>query len=104
MLKWLTGKKTYIGAAGLAIAAIAGFWFGAIDATQLGEALSVGFAIVGLGHKYDRLIADVVAALEAAKQKSEATATVSGAAVSASSSSAAVSTSADAPMGKALEH
>jgi hypothetical protein len=102
MLKWLTGKKTYIGAAGLAIAAIVGFWFGAIDATQLGEGLSVAFAIVGLGHKYDRLIADVVDALEAAKQKSEAA--VSGAAVSASSSSAAVSTSADAPMGKALEH
>jgi hypothetical protein len=90
-MKWLTGKKTYIGAAVLALAAIVGFWYGAIDGVQLTQALGVAFAIVGLGHKADRQIAAAVAALEAAKAARTDAASVSGAAVSTAA-------------GKALEH
>lgn len=69
--QWLEGKKTYIGASSLALIAIAGFWTGVIDGTQLGEGLSVALAIVGLGHKFDRQVEAFVAAMEAAKAKSE---------------------------------
>ena len=67
MLKWLTGKKTYLGAAALAAITIASFWFGALDASQLGEALAIALAIVGLGHKFDRQKDALVEALEKAK-------------------------------------
>jgi hypothetical protein len=67
MWNWLTGKKTYIAAAALAAIAAAGFWFGAINGTQLGEALAVAAGLVGLGHKLDRQIAFAVAALEQAR-------------------------------------
>lgn len=67
MLTWLTGKKTYIGAAALAITLIAGFWLGTIDATTLAAGLSTVLIIVGFGHKYDRYIAGLVAILQEAK-------------------------------------
>ena len=69
MWNWLTGKKTYIGAACIALAALAGFWAGVVDGTQLGEALGTALAIVGLGHKFDRQIDIFVEAMEAAKER-----------------------------------
>ena len=69
MWNWMTGKKTYIAAAALALFAVAGFWFGAIGGTQLGEALAVALGIAGLGHKFDRQIELIVEAMEAAKAR-----------------------------------
>jgi ketopantoate hydroxymethyltransferase len=71
MLKWLTGKKTYIGAVALALAAIAGFWFGAVDAEQLTALLSIAAIAVGLGHKGDRQVALLVEALGKANAEQE---------------------------------
>jgi hypothetical protein len=68
-MKWLTGKKTYIGAGIFAAAAVAAFWYGQIDGTQLTAALGIALSVVGLGHKFDRQIAVGVALLEAQKAK-----------------------------------
>jgi hypothetical protein len=62
-MKWLTGKKTYIGAAGLAVTGVVSFWFGAIDATTLSSMLSGSLIAVGLGHKLDRYLSGGVALL-----------------------------------------
>lgn len=56
-MKWFTGKKTYIGAAALAITLIAGFWYGTVDGTTLAAGLSTVMIVIGFGHKYDRYIA-----------------------------------------------
>jgi hypothetical protein len=55
-MSWLTGKKTYIGAAGLAIGAVAGFHFGVYPWETAVGMLSLALAAAGLGHKYDRCI------------------------------------------------
>jgi hypothetical protein len=71
MWKWLQGKKTYFGAGLIAAAAIAGFWYGQIDATQLAAGLGMALATIGIGHKFDRQIATLVELLEEAKAKKE---------------------------------
>jgi hypothetical protein len=59
VLNWLTGKKTYIGAAAMAATGVASFWYGKIDATTLAAMLSGALVTVGIGHKFDRQIQSV---------------------------------------------
>ena len=55
-VNWLTGKKTYFGAAAMAITALVSFHYGTIDATTLSAMLSGALVAVGIGHKFDRQI------------------------------------------------
>jgi len=68
-MKWLEGKKTYLGAAALAAGAIAAFWFGEINGAQLTMVLGLALAAAGLGDKLQRYLPFVVSALEELKQR-----------------------------------
>jgi hypothetical protein len=65
---FLQGKKTYIGAAALALIAILGWWFGAVSGTVASGMLAAAFGIAGLGAKGDRLTALTFEALNEAKR------------------------------------
>jgi len=65
---FLQGKKTYIGAAGLALIAILGWWFGALSGTIASGMLAAAFGIAGLGAKGDRLAALTLEAMSEAKR------------------------------------
>jgi len=67
MLQFLTGKKTYLGAAGLAIAALAGFYFDVYAWETAVGMISLALVAVGLGHKYDRFIEKALLLLRAQK-------------------------------------
>jgi hypothetical protein len=69
MVKWLQGKKTYIGAGILAAAAIAGFFLGKIDADQLAMLLGSAIAMAGLSAKLNRYLPAIVEASEEIKKK-----------------------------------
>lgn len=66
MLNFLNGKKTYLGAVGLAAAALAGYHFGIYDGTTATAMCSAALVAAGLGHKADRFIEK---ALEIAAKK-----------------------------------
>jgi hypothetical protein len=61
--KFLQGKKTYISAAALALAAILGWWFGAINDANALALLSLAGAAAGLGAKSQRNAELMMAAL-----------------------------------------
>lgn len=61
--EWLKGKKTYISAAALALVAIAGWWFKALDGTQALSLLTTAGALAGLGAKSNRTAEVTLAAL-----------------------------------------
>jgi len=65
---FLKGKKTYIGAAGLALVAIIGWWVGAINGTVCSGMLAAAFGIAGLGAKGNRLAEVTMEALNEAKR------------------------------------
>ena len=67
--EWLKGKKTYLGAAGLAITGLAGFWFDVYDLGTAGLILSAALAAAGLGGKLDRHRDLVLKFLESQKSK-----------------------------------
>jgi hypothetical protein len=69
MVKWLQGKKTYIGAGILAAAAIAGFFLGQLDLDKLAMVLGSAIAMAGLSAKLNRYLPDAVQALEEIKNK-----------------------------------
>jgi hypothetical protein len=58
-MQWLTGKKTYIGAAAMAATSLVSFWYGKSDATTLFQMLSGALVVVGIGHKFDRQLQSV---------------------------------------------
>ncbi len=66
MLKLLEGKKTYIGAAIIAISGLAGYHYGAIPIEGATAMLGAACATAGLGNKCDRYFAK---ALEIAAKK-----------------------------------
>lgn len=65
---FLKGKKTYIGAAALALVSIFGWWFGALNGTIASGMLAASFGIAGLAAKGDRLAAATMEALNEAKR------------------------------------
>jgi hypothetical protein len=67
----LQGKKTYLSALLLALAACTGWWFNVLGDTQLIEALGVAGAIAGLGAKSQRNAESVLGALEDLRQAQE---------------------------------
>jgi hypothetical protein len=69
MIQWLQGKKTYIGAGAIAIAAIVFFFLHQISAPTLSMALGAAVAISGLSAKLNRYLPDIVEALEDVQQK-----------------------------------
>ena len=71
-MNWLTGKKTYFGAAALALTAVGGFWFGSLDANTMTALLSAALITVGLGHKFDRYLDMGVILIENAKAQQAA--------------------------------
>jgi hypothetical protein len=70
--KFLQGKKTYISAGALALAAILGWWLNAIDSTNSIALLSVAGALAGLGAKSQRTAEAVLAALGNLRDAQEA--------------------------------
>jgi hypothetical protein len=70
--KLLQGKKTYISAAALALAAILGWWLGAIDNTNSLALLSTAGALAGLGAKSQRTAEAVLVTLENIRDEQEA--------------------------------
>jgi hypothetical protein len=70
--KLLQGKKTYISAAALALAAILGWWLGAIDNTNSLALLSTAGALAGLGAKSQRTAEAVLVALANMRDAQEA--------------------------------
>src|SRR5262245_50584749 len=66
--EFLQGKKTYIGAAGLALTSILGWWFGALNGVLATGMLTAAFSIAGLGAKSDRLASETFEALNEAKR------------------------------------
>jgi len=52
--EFLQGKKTYIGAAALALVAILGWWYGVVNATVASGMLAAAFSVAGLGAKSQR--------------------------------------------------
>jgi len=68
-MKWLEGKKTWIGAGLLAVAAVAGYWFGALDGTVATAMLGFALTAVGLGDKADRYVPQILAALDNLRAK-----------------------------------
>jgi hypothetical protein len=70
---FLTGKKTYIGAAVLLLVAVAGLWYGQLDAT--GAGVIAGFALValGLGHKAEKYADLLIAQTDALKKTGHST-------------------------------
>src|SRR4051812_34525431 len=65
---FLNGKKTYIGAATLLLVAVAGLWYGQLDATGAGVIAGFAFAIAGLGHKAQKYADLLVAQTDALKK------------------------------------
>jgi hypothetical protein len=61
--KFLQGKKTYLSAAALALAAILGWYFGYIDGTQATAMLATAGIGAGLGAKSNRVAQDLMAGL-----------------------------------------
>lgn len=59
-MNWLEGKKTYLAAAVLVIAASFGFWSGALSDQMVLLVLAGALGMVGLGHKADRLAVMIV--------------------------------------------
>ena len=66
---WFTGKKTYFGAAALAVTGLVSFHYGTIDATTLSAMLSGSLVAVGIGHKFDRQIQGITDFLASQRQK-----------------------------------
>ncbi|HEX5234152.1 MAG TPA: hypothetical protein VFW25_02350 [Silvibacterium sp.] len=60
---WLVGKKTYIVAGAVALAALAGVFFGKLSFAQATALLGFAGAIAGLGAKIDHHAAQVTAVL-----------------------------------------
>lgn len=60
---WLSGKKTYIVAGAIALATVAGVFFGKVDFSQAAGLLGFAGAICGLGAKVDRHAAQMTALL-----------------------------------------
>ena len=60
---FLQGKKTYLSAALIALAAIAGWWVGAVNETQAVAMLGVAGAAAGLGAKSQRTAEAVLTVL-----------------------------------------
>lgn len=71
-MKWLTGKKTYIGAAGVAITAVVGFWLHTIDRTMATALLFAAFSQMGLGLKVDRYIEIAIGVLQQKRDEHDA--------------------------------
>lgn len=69
MIRWLQGKKTYIGAAAIAVAATVLFFRGQVDTPTFSIALGASVAIAGLSAKLNRYLPDMVMALEDVQQK-----------------------------------
>lgn len=65
---FLNGKKTYIGAALLLLVAVAGFWYGQLDATGAGVIAGFAFSIAGLGHKAQKYAELLIAQTDALKK------------------------------------
>src|SRR5215471_16881671 len=66
-MKFLQGKKTYIGAAGLFLAAVLGWWFGAVNGTEATAMIAGAFSLVGLGARSTRYAELTLQALEEIK-------------------------------------
>jgi hypothetical protein len=64
---FLDGKKTYIGAAALLLVAVAGLWFGQLDASGAASSPASLF-LVGLGHKAQKYSELLIAQTEALKK------------------------------------
>jgi hypothetical protein len=68
MIKWLQGKKTYIGALAIATAVTAGYFYGLVSATDLAVGLGVAVSVAGLSAKLNRYLPQVVSGIEEVKQ------------------------------------
>jgi hypothetical protein len=69
IVNWLRGKKMYLGAAGIGIAAIVFFFLGQLDGPSLAYALGAAIAIAGLSAKLNRYLGDIVTGLQDLKDK-----------------------------------
>jgi 4-amino-4-deoxy-L-arabinose transferase-like glycosyltransferase len=69
MIKWLEGKKTYIAAAAIAIAAGVFFFLNRLSAPDFTMALGAAASIAGLSAKLNRYLPDIVQGLEDVKAK-----------------------------------
>jgi hypothetical protein len=65
---FLDGKKTYIGAAVLLLVAVAGLWYGQLDATGAGVIAGFAFVALGLGHKAQKYADLLIAQTDALKK------------------------------------
>jgi hypothetical protein len=63
IVKWLQGKKTYIGAAVIAIAVIVGFFYGVVSADSLAIGLGAAISVAGMAAKTERYLSAGVAIL-----------------------------------------
>lgn len=68
-MKWLEGKKTWIGALLLIAAGVAGFLWGPLDLTTAGIVIGAGFSVIGLGDKLQRFLPLLLEVLRAMKQE-----------------------------------
>ncbi|HEV7521300.1 MAG TPA: hypothetical protein VGP89_09390 [Candidatus Angelobacter sp.] len=66
--EFLQGKKTYLSAAGIAMVAICGWWFGALNDTQALALLGVAGAAAGLGAKSARTAEAILTVLRDIRQ------------------------------------
>jgi hypothetical protein len=66
--EFLQGKKTYLSAAGIALVAICGWWFGVLNDAEAAALLGVAGAAAGLGAKSDRTAETVMTVLRDIRQ------------------------------------
>jgi hypothetical protein len=66
--EFLQGKKTYLSAAGIALVAICGWWYGVLDDTKALALLGVAGVSAGLGAKSERNAEAVLTVLRDIRQ------------------------------------
>jgi hypothetical protein len=69
MIQWLQGKKMYLAAIGIAIAAIVFFFLNQLDAQGLTMYLLAAAAVCGLSAKLNRFLPDIVLGVSDLKSK-----------------------------------
>ncbi|HKV94899.1 MAG TPA: hypothetical protein VJW20_20305 [Candidatus Angelobacter sp.] len=68
LVKFLQGKKTYLSAFVIALAAICGWWFNTLDNSQAMALLGIAGTAAGLGAKGERYAAAALTILEDLRQ------------------------------------
>jgi hypothetical protein len=71
-VQWLQGKKTYIGAAIMVLAAVVGWWFHLVSDPELVSICAAAFAMCGLGARSTRYGELTLQALERVQMRASA--------------------------------